>query len=94
MNDRTTPHTHDYTLRTWGHDYNITNVIDGGMRLRMAGWGRGIKAGDYLILPNGIDTTRYRLERIDYRTDPSDMWLADAEFAPRSHEQKEQQNGR
>jgi len=77
------PQTHDYTRRTWGHDYSTTSVIDGGMRLRIAGWGLGIKAGDYLILPNGSDTTRYQVESIDYCLDPHDMWFADAVFAPR-----------
>lgn len=80
----TEPTTHDYTRRTWGHDYTTIDVIDGGMRLRMAGWGYGIKAGDYLIIPNGSGTTRYRMESIDYRLDPPDMWFADAVFAPRS----------
>jgi len=49
----------------------------------MAGWGSGIKAGDYLILPNGSETTRYQVDSIDYRMDPPDMWFADAVFAPR-----------
>jgi hypothetical protein len=57
---------------------------DGGMRLRMAGWGLGIKDGDYLILPNGSNTTRYQVERISYRADPPDMWFADVVFAPRT----------
>jgi hypothetical protein len=65
------------------HDYGMARVTDGGMRLRIAGWGKGIKAGDYLILPNGNDTTRYRVEDINYRMDPPDMWFADAVFAPR-----------
>ena len=80
---RAGPQTHDYTRRTWGHNYSTTDVIDGGMRLRMAGWGEGIKAGDYLILPNGDETTRYQVEKIKYRMDPPDMWFADAVFAPR-----------
>ena len=79
----TQPQTHDYTHRRPGHDYSITQVVDGGMRLRMAGWGAGIKAGDYLILPNGDETTRYQMDQIDYCEDPRDMWFADAVFAPR-----------
>jgi hypothetical protein len=77
------PQTHDYTRRTWGHDYSTTAVIDGGMRLRMAGWGFGIEADDFLILPNGNGTTRYRVDSIEYRMDPPDMWFAEAVFAPR-----------
>lgn len=75
--------THDYTRRTWGHDYTTLEVIDGGQRLRLGGWGLGIEAGDYLIFPNGNGTTRYRVDRIDYRMDPRDMWFAEATFAPR-----------
>lgn len=77
------PQTHDYTRRTWGHDYMTLKVIDCGQRLRLIGWGLGINAGDYLILPNGSDTTRYQVEKIDYRMDPPDMWSAKAVFAPR-----------
>lgn len=75
--------THDYTRRTWGHDYTTLSVIDGGQRLRLSGWGLGINAGDYLILPNGSGTTRYRVDSIEYRIDPHDMWFAEATFAPR-----------
>ena len=75
--------THDYTRRTWGHDYTTLKVIDGGQRLRLSGWGLGINAGDYLILPNGKGTTRYRVDSIEYRMDPRDMWFAEATFAPR-----------
>ena len=75
--------THDYTRRTWGHDYTTLSVIDGGQRLRLSGWGLGINAGDYLILPNGNGTTRYRVDSIAYRMDPHDMWFAEATFAPR-----------
>lgn len=76
--------THDYTRRGWGHDYSTLDVIDGGMRLKLAGWGLGINAGDYLILRNGSETTRYQVDTINYRPDPSDMWFAEATFAPRT----------
>lgn len=42
--------THDYTRRTWGHDYSITQVTNEGMNVKMLGWGNGIQGGDYLIL--------------------------------------------
>ena len=80
--------THDYTQRTWGHDYTIFNVIDNGQRLRLSGWGFGIRTGDYLILPNGTATTRYHVDSIDYRMDPRDMWCAEATFAPRQLKEK------
>lgn len=76
--------THDYTQRGWGHDYAINRVIDGGTVLRASGWGSGISEGDFLILPNGEATTRYRVESIEYYRDPPDMWSADLWFAPRT----------
>ena len=76
------PQTHNYTLRYWGHDYTF-DPIDGGQRAHMMGWGRGIQAGDYLIIQNGQDTTRYQIDSIEYYSDPPDMWSAQAIFAPR-----------
>lgn len=76
--------THDYTKATWGRDYAVMKVFDGGRLLRLTGWGRGISSGDYMILRNGIATTRYCVDHIEYRSDPSDMWFADVTFAPRS----------
>lgn len=78
--------THDYTNGTWGHDCNILNVLDGGQRLRASGWGRGISAGDYILLKNGEGSTRYQVSSIGYRLDPGDMWFADLHFAPRTQE--------
>lgn len=75
--------THDYTKRSWGHDYTITQVYDGGQRLRLVGWGRGIKAGDYLLLENDGASTRYQVATVDYYSDPPDMWRMEATFAPR-----------
>lgn len=75
--------THDYTIRTWGHDYTISKIIDGGKMIEMAGWGSGIKVGHFLLLPNGSDTTRYRIVKIRYCSDPHDMWFATAAFDPR-----------
>jgi hypothetical protein len=77
------PKTHDYTWRDWGHDFTIHGSIVGGQRLRASGWGATLNAGDYLILPNGDATTRYRIEHIRWAFDPPDMWHADLAFAPR-----------
>jgi hypothetical protein len=57
--------THDYTRRSWGHDYTFTPA-DGGMRGRAVGWGKGIAAGDFMLLVNGPGSTRYQVE-IDER---------------------------
>jgi hypothetical protein len=75
--------THDYTQRYWGHDFAICRVEDGGNILRCTGWGDGLEAGDYMILPNEDATTRYQIELISYHFDPGDMWRAVLRFAPR-----------
>lgn len=77
------PQTHDYTRRSWGHDYSITKVLHDGRELRVTGWGRGLRKGDYLLLPNEGDTTRYCVANVSYYSDPADMWKAVLEFAPR-----------
>ena len=78
------PQEHDYTRRMWGHDFFVNDVIDGGQTIKAGGWGHGIEAGDYLILPNRDGTTRYQVESIRYCGDPSDMWFATLRFAPRA----------
>jgi hypothetical protein len=79
--------THDYTKRGWGHDFAIQKVVDGGQILHIAGWGDyqrdRIEEGDYLILPNDGQSTRYRVETIRYAVDPCDQWFAKLSFAPR-----------
>lgn len=73
--------THDYRTREWGHDFSVLAVS--GHTIRISGWGAGIRPGDHLILPNGHQSTRYRVTAIEYKTDPPDMWFADATFDPR-----------
>lgn len=78
--------THDYTLRVWGHDYSILDVKDEGRKLKMSGWGVGIRTNDYIVIPNKEATngeTRYQIDSIRYCSDPPDMWFADATWAPR-----------
>lgn len=75
--------THDYTRRHWGHDFAIMAIRDGGKELRVSGWGLGIETGHYLVLPNGDDTTRYRVRDIEYEYNPRDQWHATLDFAPR-----------
>lgn len=76
--------THDFTATKWGWNAQVMHVHEQGKRLGLVGWGNGISKGDYLILPNGDDSTRYQVEGIKYRADPADMWFADAVFAPRA----------
>lgn len=80
------PATHDYTRRYAGHDYTF-EPIDNGQRGRVVGWGKGIRAGDYLLLQReagaGPGSTRYQIVDVRYYSDPSDMWSASVRFAPR-----------
>lgn len=77
------PVEHDYTRRGWGHDFSVVNLDLNGRVLRLTGWGAGIEDGHFLILPNGGETTRYLVTSIKYESDPRDMWVATALFAPR-----------
>lgn len=87
MTDREQGTTHDYTRRGWGRDYTFSPK-DAGRRGRMTGWGVGIRKGDFLILPNGDSTTRYRVRRIRYFLNPSDQWAADVIFWPRGRKMR------
>ncbi|MBD2356953.1 hypothetical protein H6G41_20375 [Tolypothrix sp. FACHB-123] len=63
---------HDYSQLVAGKDY-ILEIIDEGMEAYMTGTGKGIKLHDHIILKSN---SRYKVESIDYYTDPSDMWIA------------------
>ena len=75
--------THDYTNRSWGHDYNIMSIENEGFNIKMCGWGNGISNGDYIIIKNGSSTTRYVFDSIEYFDNPSDMWNGSLTFKPR-----------
>lgn len=75
--------THDYSVKEWGHSCGITSINDDGYSIDLYGWGCGISNGDYIILKNGDDTTRYEIESVSYKKDPKDMWFASAKFSPR-----------
>lgn len=89
----TEPTTHNYGpgRRCWGHDYVITQTINGGQQLKVSGWGPlglgpvigRIKQGDYLLIQNGNRDTRYQVAEVSYHSDPADMWAATLDFAPR-----------
>jgi MioC protein len=69
------PKTHNYTKFVWGEDY-VFESLDEGNEGYMTGYGKGIERGDELILSNGTDSFRYRVETIDYYSNPSNMWIA------------------
>ena len=81
------PATHDYTKRCWGRDLAIIAVHDAGKRLEASGWGTGIVAGDWLLLENHDQQTRYRVKEISYARAPADMWSATLLFDPRDAEE-------
>lgn len=87
--------THDYrqAKRRWGHDIGFDSK-DGGITLHAHGWGYAddansspwIATGDYLLLSHNDGSghdARYRVEKIQYQSDPKDMWFATLTFAPR-----------
>ncbi|AOY84651.2 hypothetical protein BJP36_13070 [Moorena producens JHB] len=67
--------THDYTGYQEGRDY-FFDSIDQGTTGQMAGQGKGIQPGDYLILRHRSKDFRYRVDEIDYYSSPPDMWIA------------------
>lgn len=70
------PMTHDFGpgRRSWGHDYCINKVHDGGQRVDASGWGhdgKPIQEGDYLILDKGAGrATRYQVQKVERVMDP------------------------
>lgn len=80
------PHTHDYTFRVPGHDYEIRRIDSTGSTVLAVGFGpfRGkIRRGDYLTLaaPSGT-APRYRVSHITYGEDPPGMWEATLVYDP------------
>jgi hypothetical protein len=78
---------HDLSTRGWGNSYKVMTITNGGINIKLAGWRRGIESGDFLILANKGDTTRYKVTEIEYQRDPTDMFFAKAEFSPRDSEE-------
>lgn len=78
------PRTFDLTRRAWGHNFNIVSIIDKGAKLKLAVWLPHLPSeGDFLIMPNQGDTTRYRVDMIKHCHNPNDMAFVDVSFAPR-----------
>ncbi|MBF2019566.1 MAG: hypothetical protein IGR93_05530 [Hydrococcus sp. C42_A2020_068] len=69
------PKTHNYTKLVWGENY-IFESIDEENEGYMTGSGKGIECGDELILSKGTNSCRYQVEKIDYYSNPPDMWIA------------------
>jgi len=76
---------HDYRSRYWGHDYVWTPRKE-GQEGTLMGWGKGIEKGDYIIFGEA-QGARYKVIKICYYRDPSDMFSAELKFFPRTAEQ-------
>lgn len=68
--------THDYTRYQSGIDYAFDPADPEGSKAYMTAQGGGMQVGDYIVLQENGQQTRYQIERIDYYLDPSDMWIA------------------
>lgn len=78
--------THDLRRKYWGHDY-VWDPADNGATGRLTGWHpRRIAAGDYVVFGNG-QGARYKIEEIEWYSNPSDMFTAKVSFAARTVEQ-------
>ena len=42
----------------------------------MTARGKGVKLNDYIILQIGSESHRYQVDKIDYYSNPPDMWMA------------------
>ena len=67
--------THDFTQCVSGSDY-VFEVAENFTTAYMTARGKGVKLNDYIILQIGSDFYRYQVEKIDYYSNPPDMWMA------------------
>jgi MioC protein len=65
----------DYTCYESGSDF-IFEPIDDGRKGYMTGQGKDVHANEYIALRDGTKVEYYRVETIDYYSNPSDMWIA------------------
>lgn len=79
---------HDYRNRYWGHDYTLRPNPD-PITARIIGWGYNLREGDLLIIPRPEDAAKaafYRIESLEYKADPPDMWFSTCRFTAASSE--------
>jgi hypothetical protein len=81
---------HDYRRRYWGHDYSLTPNHDPATA-QIIGWGPDLREGDLLIVERPEDRPKtaskaafYRIESLEYKADPPDMWFTTCRFTPAS----------
>lgn len=68
--------TYDYTDCISGRDYVFETLDDDSTSCYMTARWKSIRCGDYIILANASGAEKYRVEEIDYYSEPSDMWIA------------------
>lgn len=67
--------THNYTQLVSGEGY-VFELIDGGIKGYMTSSGKGVKPGDYIVVADEVSSARYQVEKIDYYSNPPEMWIA------------------
>lgn len=83
------PVTHDMTKQGWGHGisifHDISPEVDGTLYKAVGHSQALVQQGDYIILAGDTEgrTTRYVVDKIDYKRDPRDMFEATLRFYPR-----------
>lgn len=68
--------TYDYSGCISGRDYVFEILDDDSTGAYMTARWKSIKRGDCIILANASSIEKYRVEEIDYYSEPSDMWVA------------------
>jgi hypothetical protein len=66
---------YDYTQYVSGRDY-VFEVSEDLAKAYMTAQGRGIKAGDRILIQKSDRIYHYDVEVIDYYSNPPDMWMA------------------
>jgi hypothetical protein len=66
---------HDYTRHRPGLDY-VFETDRSSNQSYMTGQGKGIKAGDRLLLYQDNQVRTYLVKTIDYYAEPPNMWMA------------------
>lgn len=75
--------THDYRRSDRGSHY-VFESTDDGIGGYMTAQGNNIQSGEYLLLQDEDrqNSCLYRVEEIDYYSNPSDMWIAKLKKVP------------
>jgi len=67
--------THDFTKCVHGSDY-VFEVAENLTAAYITARGKGVKVDDYIVLQIDSESCLYKIEKVDYYSNPSDMWMA------------------